>query len=378
MTKQFESDDFSEQLEELVIDQARRLINQNSYTKSILSTLPIALVATDKTGKVRSFNNTAVSLLDLSDATILADCFPNNISLQSKIKDCLNKEESYTLNSQKIISKAKGENVVNIYLQPLFDDERESCGVLLAMEDQTYVSFLQESILRYASPYDNSKVIAEIGVTKNLLKQIKEASKHNSATLFTGSSGTGKSFFAGKLHQEYGFTSNDPFIVIDCKSIQDKNPGTFIFGNVKTNKSKDGEIAFRSVSDYGAIHLAQNGSLVLKNVECLPLDAQNDLLRYLLRKETKFLSDLNARIILSTSINISDLNEEEFNKDLANHLSDKIINIPSLWKRRKEIIPLAKLFLAESKNGKDKKFSPDSENLLLSRHYSYNNVKRSS
>ena len=375
MTDQFESDDFNEQLEELVIEQARRLINQHSYTKSIISTLPIALVATDKNGKVRSFNNTAVSLLDLSEATILADCFSNNISLQTKIEDCLNKEESYTLNSQKIISKAKGENVVNIYLQPLFDDERENCGVLLAMEDQTYVSFLQESILRYASPFDNSKIIAEIGVTKNLLKQIREASKNKDASLFYGSSGVGKTFFAGKLHQEYGFSTNDPFIVIDCKDIKDKNPGTFIFGNTKLNQGKDGEIAFRSVSDYGAIHLAQNGSLILKNIEYLPLDVQGDLLRYIMRKETKFLSDLNARIILITSINIAELKEEEFSKNLANHLNGKIINIPSLWKRRKEIIPLAKLFLAESKNGKDKIFSSDSENLLLSRHYSYNNVK---
>lgn len=375
MDKQFDSDNFNEQIQELVVDQARRLINFNSYTKSILSTLPVAMVATDRAGKVRSFNTTASKLLELREGSMLTDSFPNNISLQNKINNCLNHDESYTLNSQTILSRTKGENVVNIYLQPLFDDERENCGVLLAMEDQTYVSFLQESILRYASPSDQSKIIAETVLTKGLQKKIKEAAKHEEAILFAGNSGTGKTFFAGKLHQEYGFTANDPYIVIDCKSIHDQNPGSFIFGNAKNTISKDGEIVFRSVSDYGAIHLAQNGSLVLKNIEYLPLDAQEDLLRYLLRKETKFLHDLNARIILTTSINISELEPSAFSPDLANYLSNKTINVPLLWKRRKEIIPLAKLFLAESEKGKDKIFSPDSENLLLSRQYSYNNVR---
>lgn len=46
------SNDFEEQLEELVIGQARKLINQNNYTKSILSTLPMALIATDNLGNV--------------------------------------------------------------------------------------------------------------------------------------------------------------------------------------------------------------------------------------------------------------------------------------------------------------------------------------
>ncbi|MCK5520156.1 sigma 54-interacting transcriptional regulator [bacterium] len=371
----FESNDYNEGLEELVVEQARKLLNQNSYTKSILSTLPVALVATDKTGKVRSFNKTAKKLLDLSNTTTLLACFPENKSLQKKIESCLNEDESYTLYSQKIRSKEKKENVVNIYLQPLYDDERESCGILLAMEDQTYVSFLKESFLRYTSPHDNSIVIDNIALTKKVLVRIKDASKQEHTTLFVGGSGTGKSFFASKLHLEYGFTPNDPLIVIDCKKIKDKNPGTFIFGNVKTNKSKDGEIAFRSVSDYGAIHLAQNGSLILKNIESLTLEAQEDLLLYINRKETRFLHDINTRIILTTSINISELKEEEFNQDLANYLFDNIISIPSLWKRRKEIIPLAKLFLAESKNGENKKFSSDAENLLLSRHYSYNNVK---
>ena len=117
MENQFESLDFNEQLEELVIEQARKLINQNSYTKSILTTLPIALVATDKMGNVHSFNNTAKKLLCLSNGKKLTECFSENSSLQSKIENCLYKEEKYTLNSQKLTTQ---ENVVNIYIYSRF------------------------------------------------------------------------------------------------------------------------------------------------------------------------------------------------------------------------------------------------------------------
>ncbi|NOQ40900.1 MAG: PAS domain-containing protein [Desulfuromusa sp.] len=72
-------DEFYDQLQGTVIEQARRLINHNLYTKAILSTLPIALVATDRSGHIRSINRAAEDLLglgSLGENASLVTCFP--------------------------------------------------------------------------------------------------------------------------------------------------------------------------------------------------------------------------------------------------------------------------------------------------------------
>ena len=50
-------------LQDLVIHQASRLINDNLYTKSLLSSLPVAFISTDKDGLVQVVNEAAEEML---------------------------------------------------------------------------------------------------------------------------------------------------------------------------------------------------------------------------------------------------------------------------------------------------------------------------
>ena len=157
-------DDFYDQLQDTVVEQARRLINHDLYTKAILSTLPIALVATDVTGRIRSTNRAAEELLGLpviEKEAQLGSCFPRDQLLQEKIAHCLHTGEGCTLDAHNLQMATGDQNVVNIYLQPLRDDEKDLCGLLIALEDQTYISFLQNSVQRYGSPLQPGPVVAE-------------------------------------------------------------------------------------------------------------------------------------------------------------------------------------------------------------------------
>ncbi len=42
--------------------------------------------------------------------------------------------------------------MANSNIQPIRDEENEICGVLLTIEDQTYVNFLQDAFKRYVPP----------------------------------------------------------------------------------------------------------------------------------------------------------------------------------------------------------------------------------
>ena len=56
---------FFEDMQDFVIWQARRLINNNLYTKSLLSSLPVALISTDKNGLIQVANRAAEEMLQI-------------------------------------------------------------------------------------------------------------------------------------------------------------------------------------------------------------------------------------------------------------------------------------------------------------------------
>jgi PAS domain S-box-containing protein len=372
-------DDYYDQLEDTIIGQARRLINNDLYTKAILSTLPIALVATDRSGKIRSTNRAAEDLLGLKalgKSAALADYFPQDQLLQEKIARCLEAGEGFTFDSHNLLSAAGNQSVVNIYLQTLRDDEKEICGLLIALEDQTYISFLQESVQRYGSPLQPGPVVAESKVMSRLLGQVTELAQQDKVVLLTGEPGCGKTFIASKIHEEAGFSSSEPYFVIDCRSLTDKDPRDFLFGAGAAAETDQNEIRFRSVHDYGAIHLADGGSLVLQHVEVLPLDSQQAILDYLEREKSGFLTSVNARIMVTSCADLSHLAEAgNFNGQLAERLLQRTLSLPALWERRKDILPLAKLFLQEAAHGEQRHFSEAAENVLISTRYNHNNAR---
>jgi PAS domain S-box-containing protein len=371
-------DEFYEQLEETVVEQARRLINHDLYTKVILSTLPTALVATDHSGRIRSANRAAEDILGLGSRvkdTVLASCFPQDQLLQEKITRCLESGEGSTIASHSLLTAAGNQSVVNIYLRALRDDEAELCGLLIALEDQTYISFLQDSVQRYGSPLPPSSVVAESKAMKQLMNRVAELAKHDEAVLLAGEPGCGKTFIANRIHEAAGLSSSAPYFVIDCKRLTDKDPRDFLFGAGTTVEANQTEIHFRSVHDYGAIHLADGGTLVLQHVEALPPDAQQAIFDYLERDRSGFLIGIHARIMATSCADLAQLAEAgDFNRQLAELLLERRLYVPTLRERRKDILPLAKLFLQESEHGAQRHFGRTAENVLISRHYNHNNA----
>ncbi len=148
--------DFNQLLQDLVIKQASRLINLDLYNKAILSTLPVALFATNENGEIQTVNSAAEEIFKIKADKIkgeqLVNLLQSSNDLINKIQQTLQTGNSFHLGSKKLILDSGKEIVGNFSLQPLKDEEKVICGILLTVEDLTYVHFLQDAFKHYVPP----------------------------------------------------------------------------------------------------------------------------------------------------------------------------------------------------------------------------------
>ena len=102
-------EDFYDNLQDLVIDQAKRLINQTQYTKTLLSSLPVAILATDADGKIQTMNKNAENILatplkKIKDQPI-AVLFQNNPEITANIESTLHQGQTHHMRSKNLVAE---------------------------------------------------------------------------------------------------------------------------------------------------------------------------------------------------------------------------------------------------------------------------------
>jgi polyferredoxin len=135
-------------------------------------------------------------------------------------------------------------------------------------------------------------------------------------------------------------------------------------------------IRFKSLHDYGTIHLAEGGTLVLLNIDALEFENLEALNDYITKVTGESSTLPKCRIVATTKNDPTEFDQrEDFCKPLLARLLESHIQIPALRKRRKDILPLARLFLTHQDSENNKKITKNAENGLLSKQYNQNNVK---
>jgi transcriptional regulator of aromatic amino acid metabolism/polyferredoxin len=367
-------------LQDLVIRQASRLINHDLYAKSLLSTLPVALLSTDQNGLIQVANRAAEEMLQTELRSIkglpLIDLFSLSPAIAEKITQAWDQKEPLLADSLELILADDEQRVVNIHVRQFQDEERRVFGTLLAIEDQTYLSFLRESFKQHALTPSDGEVVAHSPKMKRAVKQLDQLAKSDGPVLFTGEPGSGKVFLAAKLHQNQELDPLAPFIVLDCRKVDGDRSKETIFGSGEKPSDDKHAIRFKSLHDYGTIHLAEGGTLVLRHIDALGLECLEAANDYVTKAAAGLSTLPKCRIMATTEIDSVDLGQrDEFCKPLLDRLLEGHVQVPTLRGRRKDILPLANQFLADREEGDTKKFSKGAENGLLSKKYYQNNVK---
>lgn len=162
--------------------------------------------------------------------------------------------------------------------------------------------------------------------------------------LILGETGVGKELVARAIHA-HGLHPATPFIAVDCGSLAPALIESELFGCTKgvlsgTSRAKDGLLAS-----------AGGGTVLLDEVDELPLELQAKLLRVLETREIQPVGSsqrvpLKARILASASRDLPQMIERgRFRKDLYYRLNVVNLRIPPLRERPSDIPLLAAYFL---------------------------------
>jgi DNA-binding NtrC family response regulator len=179
---------------------------------------------------------------------------------------------------------------------------------------------------------------------RELYDHIESAAASDTHVLLTGETGTGKSHVARAIH-ELSSRRKKPFVVVECGGLSPTLLESELFGHVR------GSFTGADRDHVGKFAVVEDGTILLDEIDCVPLEAQAKLLRVLedrvyepvgANRTARF----RARVIAATNRPLEQLAADgKFRSDLYFRLNVLEFELPPLRDCREAIGPLAENFL---------------------------------
>ena len=205
---------------------------------------------------------------------------------------------------------------------------------------------LEDLAAKPAAPVEMGGALFDPVTMGGLLEDFRRVAPLDSTVLLTGPTGSGKTHLARLLH-DLSPRRTRPFVVVHCGAITPSLIGSEFFGHVR------GAFTSADRDQRGKFAEAAAGTLLLDEIDCVPLDAQAQLLRVV---EERFFEPVGstrserfrARLVVATN---RDLEQEvaagRFRQDLYYRLDVVRFRLLALRERAVLIHPLVLKFAAE-------------------------------
>ncbi len=189
----------------------------------------------------------------------------------------------------------------------------------------------------------------------------------DSTLIITGESGSGKERLARLVHDQSP-RAGGPFIAVNCGAITETLLESELFGHTR------GAFTGATHDRPGLFEAANGGTLLLDEVGEVSPGMQVKLLRALQEREIRRVGEnktrsIDVRVLAATNRDLAEaVADGTFRTDLYYRLRVVELHVPPLRQRREDILPLARLLLAEAALRMKRKiteFSPKVADQLL-------------
>jgi Response regulator containing CheY-like receiver, AAA-type ATPase, and DNA-binding domains len=190
-------------------------------------------------------------------------------------------------------------------------------------------------------------IIAKSVPMAQLVDLARRVAKVDSTVLITGESGSGKERIARLVHEE-STRAAGPFIAINCGAITETLLESELFGHAR------GAFTGATSDRPGLFEAANSGTLLLDEVGEVSPGMQVKLLRTLQEREIRRVGEnksrkVDVRVLAATNRDLAHgVAGGSFRQDLYYRLKVVELHVPSLRERRDDVMPLARVLLADA------------------------------
>ena len=223
------------------------------------------------------------------------------------------------------------------FLEKPFDPERLVEVTRRAMEKHALAAEVQALRAQLAGhPGLEAILIGRSTAMRTLRQQVKRLAATSADVMIVGETGTGKELVARCLH-EHSARRERAFVAINCGGLPETLLESELFGH------EMGAFTTASRRRVGKFEHADGGTLLLDEIESMPLPFQVKLLRVLQERRVERLGSndeipIDVRVVAATKADLHALAAEgRFRSDLYYRLDVAVLRLPPLRERREDI-----------------------------------------
>jgi DNA-binding NtrC family response regulator len=206
----------------------------------------------------------------------------------------------------------------------------------------------RRALVRAVSDVDEPLgIVAKSSKMRQVVDLTRRVAKVDSTVLITGESGSGKERIARFVHDE-STRAAGPFIAVNCGAITETLLESELFGHAR------GAFTGANQDRPGLFEAANRGTLLLDEVGEISPGMQVKLLRVLQEREIRRVGEnqsrkVDVRIVAATNRDLAHgVAGGDFRQDLYYRLKVVELHVPPLRERRDDILPLARVLLADT------------------------------
>lgn len=181
-------------------------------------------------------------------------------------------------------------------------------------------------------------------IMRELAEQVKTVAPLDTTILVSGETGTGKTRLSRLIHQ-LSPRSAKRFLSVNCGALPPTLIESELFGHVR------GAFTSAHSEQKGKFGEVEDGTLLLDDVNCIPLEVQGALLRAVEDRVYEPVGSsatrrVGARMIVTSNVDLKDeVAARKFREDLYYRLNVIAFHLPPLRERREEIPHLTRRFV---------------------------------